>query len=84
MWDKIRMQKERSEGMREEKTESGIPQLKFIKKFYSIIIKECDGETSPTTHYYSHYKDPNQTCFHEANHNDPHLMIRLLHSDPWK
>jgi hypothetical protein len=60
---------------RREKRDNGIPQLRFIKLFYFIIIKECDGETSPTTHYHNHYKDPNQTCFHEANHNGPHHTI---------
>jgi hypothetical protein len=46
------------EGTRE-KRHSGISQLRFIKEFYFFIIKECDYETSPTTHYHTHYKDPN-------------------------
>jgi hypothetical protein len=52
--------------------------IKFVMALMGlplIIIKECDGETSPTTHYHNHYKDSNQTCFHEANHNGPHHTI---------
>jgi hypothetical protein len=48
---------------RREKRDIEIPQLIFIKEFYFIIIIECDGETSPTTHYDNHCKDPNQNMF---------------------